>query len=185
MATAFQNVVQNAWGFAIARADAVAPALQEATGPWLRLLVNGPEVAPNAAYTAMAGISQDIVSALTSHDYTLAWDDFLNACSTILYGYLDGNPLDSAVPFAAVLRGGLPPAWGLLTNPTTGGPVEPIRGGIENVLEAESSFASDIAVATQRAFGATPAAAVLDAHGATLESLLTGIGSDLSTLGRI
>lgn len=183
MSLNFTNVVQDAFGLAARTQDTVASAVLQPSGPWLSLLLSAPDYAPNAALTAAAGVGQDISNALNAGDYTTAWDDMLNAPSTILYGYLDGYPLNTFTPFAApelALRAGIPPEYGLLTNPTAGG--EFMRGALENRFEARVAIAQDLA-GSQRAYLGDPVttAAVIDPTG-SLAAVEAAINTDFHDL---
>jgi hypothetical protein len=185
MSNNVNNVIQDAVGGFARAANATAGQGFIETGPWLTLLMNGPEFAPNAAYTAAAGVEQDIVNAVNAGDYTAAWNDLLNAPTTILYGYLDGYPLNTVAPFAAteaLARAGLPSDFGLLTNQTVGSALVPTRGGLENVLDAKVAIARDITPA-ERAFATDPVttAAVTDPAG-SLAAVEAAINTDFHDL---
>lgn len=180
MSTNVDNVVQNAVARVALEAAQDAVARQAGYGPWLTMLANAPEYAPNAAITAAAGVSQDIATAVSNGDYTTAWDDLMNAGPTILYGYLDGYPLNTAIaaPDLARIIAGIPSEYGLLTNETVDG----LRGFFENHLDARLAIASDIAPAVAKTRSLLPpVTAAVDAHMASLDSLLTTVGTDLST----
>ncbi len=88
---------------------------------------------PNAAVYAMAGVTQDIVTALQSGDDSLALSDISNALPTIVDAYFNGyqvddggtGPLQSEVSDLTSLRIGLDPSEGSL------------NGGEESVLRAK------------------------------------------------
>jgi hypothetical protein len=64
---------------------------------WFTDLEEAPLFGPNAAETAIAGVTQDVVDAWRSGDYTLALNDISNACSTIVDAYLNGYQVDALV----------------------------------------------------------------------------------------
>ncbi len=107
---------------------------------WFTDLEQASLYGPNAAEYAMAGVTQDVLTAWQSGDYSLALSDISNAGSTILDAYLngyqvDGSPVTGPTPDltdAAALRIGLDPAEGAL------------NGGRESVLSAKEIIASDI-----------------------------------------
>ncbi|MGH3971230.1 MAG: hypothetical protein ACRDTV_24795 [Mycobacterium sp.] len=183
MAANFSNVVQGALASPFVATNVVSPDLQVDYGPWLTDLLSAGEYAPNAAMTALLGVGQDIITAITNNDWTTAFNDAADALPTVLNAYLNGYPLDTLTPFATGMPvAGIPPEFGLLTNSTTGDTFGPARGGIENILDAKRSFAQDLLPAVQRDVDPTSASAVADTHTATLDSLLNAVGTDFSTL---
>lgn len=61
---------------------------------WFSELQQAPLLPGHAAEVAFAGVSQDIVNALQNNNDTLAFNDLLNAPSTIVDAYLNGYNLD-------------------------------------------------------------------------------------------
>jgi hypothetical protein len=106
---------------------------------WVTDLQEASLYGPNAAEYAMAGVTQDVVNAYQSGDYTLALNDISNAGSTIFDAYLNGYQVDD---------GGDPVAHDLsdLTglqvglDPTEGA----LNGGGESVLHAKEIVAGDL-----------------------------------------
>jgi hypothetical protein len=76
-----------------AYADSSDSILNSSVPQWFTELVQAQLLAPHAAELAFAGVGQDIVNALQDNDDTLAFNDLLNAPSTILDAYLNGYNL--------------------------------------------------------------------------------------------
>lgn len=161
----------------IARADVVGELFSSSVPPWVTELVQAQLMAPHAAELAFAGVSQDIVTAIQGGDSTLAFNDLLNAPSTILDAFLNGYNLgDSggdggtgtnffdAVPEA--LRN--VSAQGLLSQ----------EGTVATIREAMHTIARDIL--PLRAEAAAPLADAAGAAGAGAD--LHALVGDLSTL---
>jgi hypothetical protein len=93
---------------------------------------------PNAAEYAIAGVTQDIVTAWLSGDTSLALSDLSNALSTVADAYLNGYQVDDGggaaklVSDFATVRAGLDPSEGAL------------NGGSESVLRAKEIVAGDL-----------------------------------------
>lgn len=105
---------------------------------WFTELQQAPLLPLHAAEVAFAGVSQDIVDALQSNNDTLAFNDMLNAPSTIVDAFLNGYNLDDSrfdggapapdATAAAIMR--VSSAEGLLS---ARGTVETQRAALEEV----------------------------------------------------
>ncbi len=105
---------------------------------WFSELQQAQLLPGHAAELAFAGVSQDIVNALQSNNDTLAFNDLLNAPSTIVDAYLNGYNLDDGpspylgtgptLDAAAIMR--VVSAEGLLSQRGT---VETTRAALETV----------------------------------------------------
>ncbi len=79
----------------ITRADVVSDALTQNSVPaWYSELVSAQLMAPHAAELALAGVSQDIVTAIQDGNSALAFSDLMNAPATIVDAFLNGYNLD-------------------------------------------------------------------------------------------
>ena len=139
---------------------------------WVTDLQEASLYGPNAAEYAMAGVTQDVLDAFQSGDYTLALNDLSNAPSTILDAYFNGYQVDGGVTAKdltdlAALRPGLNPALGAL------------NGGSESVLRAKEIVAGDLGHGV-RAEDTLAAADTTAAAGSTAD--LNAISGDVSTL---
>jgi hypothetical protein len=109
---------------------------------WFAELQQAQLLPGHAAEVAFAGVSQDIVNALQSNNDTLAFNDLLNAPSTVIDAYLNGYNLDDGASrfvsptfdAAAVMR--VVAAEGLLS---PRGTVETSRAALEAVAREISS----------------------------------------------
>jgi hypothetical protein len=88
----------------------------------------------NAASTAFTAVTDNIESALSSGDYSLALTDFENEGTTVLYAFLNGYP-DS------VGSGLISPEFGLLTNTTDGA----ATGQIDALAQISNTIADEVA----------------------------------------
>jgi hypothetical protein len=135
---------------------------------WVSDLQEASLYGPNAAEYAMAGVTQDVLNAYQSGDYTLALNDISNAGSTILDAYFNGYQVDDGpapvadLADAGTLRVGLDPSEGAL------------NGGSESVLRAREIVAGDLGGAAEKAQDTTAAAS------STAD--LNAIAGDVSTL---
>lgn len=155
---------------------------------WLSELIVAPLYGPNAALSAVAGVSQDIVTALNSGESATALSDMANAPSTILDAFLNGYQLDDVAAKAAVepdimARLGLNPGFGLLSHSDAlqfqadlTEVAQRLAGGgtLQNFLAARVEIANDISPREIANF-----AGLADAHTASLESLLGGANLEL------
>jgi hypothetical protein len=141
------------------------------TPEWFTELVQAPLLAPHAAEIAFAGVGQDIVDAMQNGDTTLAFNDLLNAPSTVVDAFLNGYNLDDG-GISANFVDAVPDimksvsAEGLLSE----------NGTVETEREALTTVAGDI--------GAKRAEETLaDASAATSSSAdLNTVTGDVSTL---
>ncbi|HZD15618.1 MAG TPA: hypothetical protein VE196_10960 [Pseudonocardiaceae bacterium] len=160
----------------------------DAVPTWLTELIYAPLYGPNAALAGFAGVSQDIVTAANSGDFSTVLSDLANAPSTIMDAFLNGYdvgagtapaPIAQVVSDVAMRIGGLNPAYGLLTGAAEErmkdllSPGFGNQGTIENIYEASLRIANDLA-GTRAADG--PIADLFTGAGAS-----TGL-PDLSTL---
>jgi hypothetical protein len=155
---------------------------------WLTDLIVAPLYGPNAAVSAIAGVSQDILTAATSGDSATALSDMANAPSTILDAFLNGYQVNAfATPDAAtdvLARLGLPAQFGLLTHAGLVRAQDDVAelaqrlvggGTLQNFLAARVEIANDISPREEFA----NFAGLADAHTASLESLLGGANLEL------
>jgi hypothetical protein len=161
----------------ITRADAVGELLPLSVPQWVTELVQAQLLAPHAAELAFAGVSQDIVTAIQGGDSALAFNDLLNAPTTILDAFLNGYNLGDDGGGAANYLDAVPEA---LRNVSAQGLLSS-QGTVATIREALHTIARDISPLRQEA--AAPMVGVADAAGATgaAADLHAFIG-DLSTL---
>jgi hypothetical protein len=139
---------------------------------WVSDLQEASLYGPNAAEYAMAGVTQDVLDAYQSGDYTLALNDISNAGPTILDAYFNGYQVDGGVTAKdltdlTALRPGLDPSEGAL------------NGGRESVLEAKQIVAGDLGGGA-KAFDTLGGADATAAASSTAD--LNAIVGDVSTL---
>lgn len=116
--------------------------------------------APNAATVAFGAVGENIANDLSGGNLTGLSNDLANGLTTVLGGYLNGYPIECDVCT-------LDPSGGLLTGPTNVG-----YGGIENIIQALQSIATDI--------GAPAPAAAASAADSLVDGASLGL-PDLST----
>jgi hypothetical protein len=161
---------------------------------WLSDLILAPLYGPNAAFAGFSGVSQDVVTAAHSGDYSTVLSDLANAPTTITDAFLNGYDVNSLAPpptadivSDAIRRmAELNPGYGFLTGAPR--PEEKAQdlisafygnqGTIENLYEASVRIAGDL--------GAEPTR-IADTANAPLTDLLGGAAStlglsDLSTV---
>lgn len=169
----------------LAQADTVAGVLTPNSVPeWYTEIVEAQLLAPHAAELAVAGVSQDIVNALQDGNSTLAFDDLVNAPSTILDAYFNGYNVDDGARAFTTAVDAVPAAMrsvsseGLLSE----------NGTIATIREAEETIAQDISPARLReaasvADPTTAASAAADTH--TLVADLSTLLSPDTALGEL
>jgi hypothetical protein len=92
------------------------------------------DYAANAALNALTGVEDNVESALSSQDYTLALTDLENGPTTVLYAFLNGYPDVTG-------SGLISPEFGLLTNTTDGA----ATGQIDGLAQISNTLADEIA----------------------------------------
>jgi hypothetical protein len=133
---------------------------------WFTEIQQAMLLGPHAAEVAFAGVSQDIVDALQNNDDTLAFNDLLNAPSTILDAFLNGYDDGGGMTMLGtdvtdiISRVG---AQGLLSE----------EGSVETIRRATETIAGDLGERAKEALNAVDASATADS------SALFG---DISTL---
>ena len=160
----------------VARADLASEAfLPGSVPPWLTELMQAGLMAPHAAELALAGVSQDIVTAIQDGDSTLAFSDLLNAPSTILDAFVNGYNLGDDGGGPAKFVDAVPElmrsvsAQGLLSH----------EGAVATIREAMQTIAQDISPRKAEA----AVAGLVDAAGAVSASTdVHTLIADLSTL---
>ncbi|HME74982.1 MAG TPA: hypothetical protein VKI00_04780 [Mycobacterium sp.] len=137
---------------------------------WFTEIQQAMLLGPRAAEVAFAGVSQDIVDALQNNDDTLAFNDLLNAPSTILDGFLNGYNLGDDDGGGMTMLGtdvtditSRVGAQGLLSE----------EGSVETIRRATETIAGDLGERAKEALNAVDASATADS------SALFG---DISTL---
>ena len=137
---------------------------------WFTEIQQAMLLGPHAAEVAFAGVSQDIVDALQNNDDTLAFNDLLNAPSTILDGFLNGYNLGDDDGGGMTMLGtdvtditSRVGAQGLLSE----------EGSVETIRRATETIAGDLGERAKEALNAVDASATADS------SALFG---DISTL---
>ena len=140
---------------------------------WFTELEQAQLLAPHAAEVAFASVSQDIVDALQNNNDTLAFNDLLNAPSTILDAFLNGYNLGDdggggAMRFVTdiISRVG---AQGLLSQ----------NGSIETIRQATETVAREISDRAKEALAAVDASATAGA-GADWSALVGDVGTLLN-----
>jgi hypothetical protein len=88
----------------------------------------------NAAFTALTAVTDNVESALSGGDYSLALTDLENGFTTVEYAFLNGYP-DS------VGSGLISPEFGLLTNTTDGA----ATGQIDALAQISNTIADEVA----------------------------------------
>jgi hypothetical protein len=148
--------------------DAFLPA---SVPPWVTDLIQAQLMAPHAAELALAGVSQDIVTAVQDGNSTLALSDLLNAPSTILDAFLNGYNLGDSDDGggAAKLIDAVPE---LMRNVSAQGLLSQ-EGTVATIREAMQTIARDISPLKAEY---APFAGVADTAGAA------GAGADLHAL---
>jgi hypothetical protein len=133
---------------------------------------------PNAAEYAIAGVTQDIIDAWQSGDYSLAEQDLANAGSTIVDAFLNGYQVDGAIgnPLPDLVADSIAPKLGL--DPDEG----LINGGLEHVKLAEDTIADDLG-GGEKAFDVTAASASsVDVNPDTVSVFDPNAVTDISSL---
>lgn len=123
-------------GFITAQGDSAVPT-------WLSELVLAPLYGPNAAFAGFSGVSQDIVTAAHSGDYSTVLSDLTNAPTTIADAFLNGYDVYS-VPVQP------PPAADAAADITTDATrriaeLNPAAGFLTGAPQLEEKVAADFA----------------------------------------
>lgn len=116
----------------------------------LLLIVLSILYAPNAATVAFGAVGENIANDLAGGNLTGLSDDLANGLTTVLGGYLNGYAIECDACT-------LDPSGGLLTGPNVG------FGGIENIILALQSIATDIGATAPAASAASDAASTFAA----------------------
>ncbi|GFG76171.1 hypothetical protein [Mycobacterium botniense] len=106
------------------------------------LLALAPLYGPNAAFTGLVGIANNIDAAINSGSSQAVLENLVLAPTTLLNDLVNGYPLTGVEPFSDVLS----PQFGLLTNPdSTTNPLA--TGGIDGLLALQQTLADEMSAA--------------------------------------